>query len=136
MKTGEGWQARRSGKALLCMLALSLTWPAGGGAAVEASEPVRLHLKIASQPLDQALQDFARQSGMQIVFFSRITEGLHARPLDGDYTVASALTALLADSPLTFRVLNAKTIEIRPRAGGRSREERPNGASPNSGISG
>jgi hypothetical protein len=33
--------------------------------------------------------------------------------LDGTYTVDAAMKALLAESDLTFRRVNAKTIEIR-----------------------
>ena len=71
-------------------------------------------LHIASQPLDSALQELARQTGIQIFFFSYLTDGQWAPALDGTYTVDVAVTALLTDSMLTFRWVNAKTIEIRP----------------------
>jgi len=74
----------------------------------------KYHLKIASQPLDEALQEFARQSGIQIIYFSRLTQGLQAPGLYGEYTLSAAMSALLAESKLTFRVINPKTVEIRP----------------------
>ena len=81
--------------------------------AIRSAEPEAYTLHIASQPLDEALQEFARQSGVQIIVFSHLTDGQRAPALDGRYTVDKALKALLADSMLTFRRVNAKTIEIR-----------------------
>ena len=80
--------------------------------AMRGAEPAAYKLHIASQPLDSALQEFARQSGIQIIFFSYLTDGHWAPALDGTYTVDVAMNALLADSMLTFRWVNAKTIEI------------------------
>ena len=82
--------------------------------AAPSNEPARYAIKIDSQPLGTALQALAKQSGVQIIFFSQITEGLRAPALEGQLTVSAALERLLAPSRLTFRVLNPKTIEIRP----------------------
>jgi outer-membrane receptor for ferric coprogen and ferric-rhodotorulic acid len=82
--------------------------------AAAGDELAKLTLKIAAQPLGGALQELARQSGVQIVFFSRITEGLQAKGLDGEYVLTAALEKLLAGSNLTFHVINPKTIEIQP----------------------
>lgn len=94
---------------VLCM------WACGCGAA-QGIAPPRYRLTIASQPLSDALQEFARQSGIQVIFFSRITDGLRAPALEGQYTATAALAILLADSKLTFRMVNPKTVEIRPPA--------------------
>ncbi len=80
--------------------------------AMSGAEDATYTVHIASQPLDSALQEFARQTGIQIIFFSYLTDGLRAPALDGTYTVDLAMNALLADSMLTFRWVNAKTIEI------------------------
>jgi iron complex outermembrane recepter protein len=82
--------------------------------AMRGAEPVAHTLHIASQPLDSALQEFARQTGVQVVVFSYLTDGQRAPALDGTYTVDVAMKALLTDSMLTFRWVNEKTIEIRP----------------------
>jgi outer-membrane receptor for ferric coprogen and ferric-rhodotorulic acid len=76
------------------------------------TEPAKYDIKIDSQPLGTALQVLAKQSGVQIIFFSQITEGLRAPALEGQFTVSTALELLLAHSRLTFRVINPKTIEI------------------------
>jgi hypothetical protein len=80
--------------------------------AMDGAEPPAFELHIASQPLDSALQEFARQSGIQVLFFSYLTDGQRAPALDGTYTVDVAMNALLAHSMLTFRWVNAKTIQI------------------------
>jgi iron complex outermembrane recepter protein len=80
--------------------------------AMRGAEPATYTLHIAAQPLDSALQEFARQSGVQIIFFSYLTDGQWAPALDGTYTIDAAMHALLADSMLAFRWVNAKTIEI------------------------
>ena len=82
--------------------------------AAPSTEPAKYAIKIDGQPLGTALQALAKQSGVQIIFFSQITEGLRAPALEGQLTVSAALERLLAPSRLTFRVLNPNTIEIRP----------------------
>ena len=81
-------------------------------AAAPGGEPVKYQFTIDSQPLGTALQQFAAQSGVQIIFFSRVTEGLQAPALNGSYTISGALEMLLSRSHLIFRVINPKTIEV------------------------
>jgi outer membrane receptor for ferric coprogen and ferric-rhodotorulic acid len=80
--------------------------------AAPSTDPATYDIKIHSQPLGTALQALATQSGVQIIFFSQITEGIRAPALEGPFTVGAALELLLAHSRLTFRVINPKTIEI------------------------
>jgi iron complex outermembrane recepter protein len=100
----------RTGSRARLALALVCTGLLPG--AIGIAEPAYT-LHIASGPLDSALQELARQTGIQIIFFSYLTDGQRAPVLDGTYTVDVAMNALLADSTLTFRWVNAKTIEIR-----------------------
>jgi len=81
-------------------------------AADPRGEPIKYHFQIDSQPLGDALQQFAKQSGVQIIFFSQVTEGLRAPALNGSYTISGALEMLLSGSRLIFRVINPKTVEI------------------------
>jgi outer membrane receptor for ferric coprogen and ferric-rhodotorulic acid len=85
--------------------------------AAPSDEPTKYDFKIDGQPLGAALQEFAKQSGVQIVFFSQLTEGIRAPALKGQYTLAGALQILLTRSQLTFQVINPKTIEIRSPSG-------------------
>jgi outer-membrane receptor for ferric coprogen and ferric-rhodotorulic acid len=86
--------------------------------------PETFAVSIPRQPLDGALQQLARQCGVQMIFFSRVTEGLNAPAIEGDYPLAAAMDRLLVGSGLTFRVINPQTVEVRPlqaRATDRSR---------------
>jgi iron complex outermembrane recepter protein len=105
-------QVRRN--VLLCLCIVAIVWSTRLAAA-PSSEPVKYHVKVDSQPLGTALQQFAEQSGVQIIFFSRVTEGLQAPALHGTYTISGALEILLSGSHLIFRVINPKTIEILER---------------------
>ena len=96
---------------LLCLCIVAAT-PITRLAAAPSGEPLKYHFRIDSQPLGTALQQFAEQSGVQIIFFSQVTEGLQAPALNGSYPIAGALEMLLAGSHLIFRVINPKTIEI------------------------
>jgi hypothetical protein len=98
-------------KVLLCLCIVAIAWVTRLAAA-PSGEPVKYHFKIDSQPLGVALQQFAEQSGVQIIFFSQVTEGLQATALNGSYTISGALEMLLSGSHLIFRVINRKTIEI------------------------
>jgi TonB-dependent siderophore receptor len=59
------------------------------------------------------LQELARQTGIDLVFFSQITAGRSAPELSGEYTLAAALTLLLKGSDLAFRQVNEHTFEVR-----------------------
>src|SRR3984957_2511291 len=93
--------------ALLCMLCMSLAC-----AAPDASPRYGLSIR-AGLALDEALQELAHQTGIQVVFFSKITAGRSAPELSGEYTLTAALTRLLKGSGLTFRQVNEHTVEVR-----------------------
>jgi iron complex outermembrane receptor protein len=75
---------------------------------------VMYQVKILPQPLGTALKEFADQSGIQIIFLSKVTEGRRAPQLQGTFTSDSALDTLLRGTDLTFHHLNDKTIEVVP----------------------
>jgi len=69
-------------------------------------EPAHFDLQIRSLPLGQALQELARQGGIQILFFSKLAAGLRSPELVGNYTLSAAMDRLLSGSGLSFRILN------------------------------
>lgn len=103
------------------VLVMGLVWSCALCGAAAAASPQVYTLHIEAQPLDGALQDFARQTGLQILFFSHLTDGRRAPALHGMYTTDAAMRALLAQSSLTHRQINPRTLEIiavrRPRPG-------------------
>jgi outer-membrane receptor for ferric coprogen and ferric-rhodotorulic acid len=107
---------------LLCMLFVSL-------ACAAPDEPPRYALSIrAGLPLDEALQELARQTGLQILFFSKITTDRSAPELSGEYTLGAAMTRLLEGSGLIYRQVNEHTVEVRkapPRSGRAPRNAHP-----------
>jgi len=98
-------------RVLLCLCIVAIAWITRLMGA-PSSEPLSYDFKIDSQPLGTALQQFAKQGGVQIIFFSQVTEGLQAPALHGSYTISEGLKMLLSGSHLLFRVINPKTIEI------------------------
>jgi hypothetical protein len=100
--------ARGALYALLTCLAVA----ADHAAAAPAPALPELELRIAAQPLDAALREFARQSGVQVVFFSHVTEGRSSRGVSGVMSLERALEALLAGTGLNFRIVNPRTVEI------------------------
>jgi outer membrane receptor protein involved in Fe transport len=71
------------------------------------------HLQIESQPLGKALQRFAEQSGLQIVYYAQIAEGQMAGRVEGNLSAEEALKRLLAGTELTFKAVNGDTIAIK-----------------------
>lgn len=90
-------------------------------AATSEAPPV-CALNIESLPLDQSLQELARQCGVQILFFARLTEGLHAPALVGEFALETAMLRLLDRSGLSFRAVNAQTFQVEraPRERGKA----------------
>jgi outer membrane receptor for ferric coprogen and ferric-rhodotorulic acid len=107
---------------LLCTLFVSLAC-----AAPDTAPRYAISIR-AGLPLDEALQELAHQTGLQILFFSKITTGRSAPELSGDYTIAAAMTRVLEGSGLTFRQVNEHTVEVqqaRPHSGWLPRKAQP-----------
>ncbi|THF67322.1 TonB-dependent siderophore receptor [Pseudothauera nasutitermitis] len=72
--------------------------------------------ELPAQPLDQALGEFARQAGLQLLASPSLTQGLQGRPVARTTSVSGALAQLLAGTGLRGRV-EGDTLIIE-RAGG------------------
>jgi outer membrane receptor protein involved in Fe transport len=72
-----------------------------------------LTLDIASQPLGDALSEFGRQSGLQVVLYSDAGEGIIAPRVEGRLTAREALEKLLAGTGLEFEFLNEMGVAVR-----------------------
>ncbi len=92
--------------ALICLIA------SAPGASAGAAKTFTL--AIGRQPLAAALQELARQSGVQIIFFSKLADGHEAPSVRGTVTIDYALHRMLDGTRLTYRRLHANVIEIRP----------------------
>ncbi len=70
---------------------------------IAQSSDVARRFEIAAGPLDRSLPEFARQSGLQILYPSALVAGRQSPAVNGDLTSEAALTLLLRDSGLTYR---------------------------------
>ncbi len=106
----------------LCVLPAALALAETGS----PSTPVTLN--IAAQPLDRALNEFAQQTGLQLIFRAdQVGAQLTSRPLAGKFEAEEALRLLLKDSGLAYRYLNERTIAVQPkRVSGRTGDEQRN----------
>ncbi|WP_421705308.1 TonB-dependent siderophore receptor [Alloalcanivorax xenomutans] len=93
LKTGT-----TSPKALLLLGLLAPLLITHPGAAW-AQQPLSIHLP--AQPLDQAIIELARQTGLSIGGDASLLQGKQAPALSGEYTPEAALHALLAGSGIT-----------------------------------
>lgn len=87
--------ARLTLPALIACTALAAATHAPAAHA-QAATPDARHYRIAASPLAQALSSFAREAGVTIAFRPEDLAGLASPGLDGRYTVADGLAALLA----------------------------------------
>ena len=67
---------------------------------------------IAAQPLSQALTEFARQTGLQVVYVSAVVESRQSTTVPPGLSPADALARLLGNTGLQFEFLNDRTIRI------------------------
>lgn len=78
-------------------LGMSLTLLALGVAAAVPQTQVRaVTLGIRAQPIGSALNEFARQSGVQVLFCSDASDGVSVPDLAGTFAPDVALTKLLS----------------------------------------
>jgi iron complex outermembrane recepter protein len=80
-----------------------------------SAQPAIAHYKldIPRESLDAALKAFARQTGLQIARFSDVgSADTQVGPVSGNLTSEQALKTLLADTGLTYRVLNNGTFAV------------------------
>ena len=71
---------------------------------------------IATMPLAQALDFFARQTGLQLVYVSDTVQGVISKGSPAGLTPRETLTRLLEGTGVTFEFLNERTVRIYPIA--------------------
>ena len=70
-------------------------------------------IDIPSEPVSEALNDFARQSGLQIQIDSKDAIDKRSQAVTGTYLPWIALERLLADTGLKYDCQDARTISVR-----------------------
>jgi P2-related tail formation protein len=75
------------------------------------SDPVTF--RIAAQPINQALKEFALQSHLQLIFVTdEVSRTRSAHEVIGVYAPQVALAKLLADTCIRYKFVNANTIAL------------------------
>ena len=123
--------ARSSAICLVVLFLLSETFvDFGWGQEGPPSEPPPRNFQIPSQPLAIALEAFARESGIEVLYESSIVASLQSTSVEGAYTPEMALQTLLSRTELRVRYAreNAKTLSLpgsddRWSVSGRSRRD-------------
>jgi iron complex outermembrane receptor protein len=95
---------------LLNALGALVVWTGAGAQTPGSTTPYSV--SILSEPLGDALNDLAQQTGLQILFSSELVVGLHAPEVKGSLTADAALRKLLVNSGLRFEFVNPHTVTI------------------------
>lgn len=86
----------------------------GGPAWAESPAAHQVSVDIPAQPVAKALNAFAQQTGMQLLFRTgAVKDGAMAPRLVGSFTAEEALAKLLEATELEYKFLDDRTIAIR-----------------------
>ena len=89
----------------------------GAAFAAESVTADPVDFQIIGQPLDSALNEFARQSDREIFYASDVVDGVYVNGVDGKYEPEDALELLLADSGLEYSVTASDTFLVSDHGG-------------------
>jgi outer membrane receptor protein involved in Fe transport len=78
----------------------------------EASEPTALSADIPAEPLAQALEAFARQTGLQLVYLSAVMGDQRSHAVPAGVGAPEALARMLEGTGLKFEYLTPRSIRI------------------------
>lgn len=111
--------ARRTNRGLaLALLATTALSVGAFGLAAPAHAQQAASYDIPAGPLSTALNQFARQAQVELVYDAPLTNGASSPGLNGSYNTAEALSRLLAGTGVTYRQTGARvfTLERAPQA--------------------
>lgn len=80
--------------------------------ATSAYQTQKIAFSIKAQPLEDALNEFARQTRYQVLSQSGMLDNRTAPPVNGTLTPEAALQALLSNSTLRYKFVNPRTVTI------------------------
>ncbi|RMH92881.1 TonB-dependent receptor [Lysobacter pythonis] len=108
--------------ALLSMLLASPAFAQGvpGASSAQADAAKRktpVAIDIAAQPMEAALEAYAAQTGMQVVYArAGMAQGIRSPRVQGTYRAEEALVQLLAPAGLRFAFVNDNTVMVQSLA--------------------
>jgi iron complex outermembrane receptor protein len=104
------WETPRRIKHVKTKIAWFVLLIAAGGMVTAQARTYRID--IPPQPLDRALEEFAEQSELQVVYLSEIVQDIESAGFSGEGEVGDVLPALLKGSGLAWRLENERTVSI------------------------
>jgi len=81
---------------------------------VVTETPRRQELEIAAGAVPQALREFVRQTGLQVLFEFDVVRHHTTHAIRGRFDPSEALSLMLAGSGLGFEFVNERTVSVRP----------------------
>jgi hypothetical protein len=84
-------------------------------AGAQASRLDKRPFKIPASPAPEALAEFIRQSGFQVLFDFDAIRGINTHEVSGHLHPTEALARMFEGSGLTFELINERTVSVRPR---------------------
>jgi outer membrane receptor protein involved in Fe transport len=98
--------------AKLLMLSATIATATLGAAAAGEAQANTLSTTIAPMPLNRALEQFAKQTGLQVVYVSATATGVESAGAAAGLTRDAALRALLSGTGLKPRFLDENTVTL------------------------
>jgi hypothetical protein len=95
----------------------------------QAARIDKLSFKISAGTAPEALAEFVRQSGLQVLFDFDAIRNVNTHEVSGQLNPDEALSRMLEGSGLTFEFVNERTITVRPRPARAVPVARPNPSS-------
>jgi iron complex outermembrane recepter protein len=71
-------------------------------------------LNLAPQPLEEALHEFSRVTGLKVMLYTVLSRGIISPRVSGNLTPGAALDQLLKGAALRFEYLDPQTIAVLP----------------------
>jgi outer membrane receptor protein involved in Fe transport len=98
--------------AKLLMLSATIATATLGAAVAGEAQANTLNAAIAPMPLNRALEQYAKQTGLQVVYVSATASGVKSSGAAAGLTREAALRALLSGTGLESRFIDSSTVTI------------------------
>jgi hypothetical protein len=101
--------------ALLCSLAAGSAYAQSAVSEVAQQQDLaKSDLAIAASTAPQALREFVRQTGLQVLFEFDAVRNYTTHAVRGRLDPSEAIALMLAGTGLAFEFVNERTISVRP----------------------
>lgn len=81
-------------------------------APMSSANAEKLELDVAAGEAPDALKEFIRQTGLQLIFDFDSIAAFKTHAVSGQYEAAEALARMLADTGLAFEFVNERTVTV------------------------